>query len=237
MRPINEERHCFTQEAHEPHVWQGFYCAGQGIDPETQKVREDPSPLVNTLNLTVQPCDLEGEHRPHVYKEKDFLFWCGLVRTDNLPDTTDMSPIIRGAHSAEPIGFNSTFEAGFVEPKKEQGKPAVLDGRTAYGDKVQNQIEQAAMINAYLSGREVRPVDVPAIFMLIKLHRLGKMPDYVDSYDDIEGYLSIARDVIGEDMIHAATAKEYMEIKNRGSQQDGRTLEDYQRLYNSLSHD
>ena len=93
-------------------------------------------------------------------------------------------------------------------------KPEILDGRTAYGDKVQNQIEQAAMINAYLSGREVRPVDVPMIMILIKAHRIGKMPDYKDSYDDIEGYLSIAKDVIGDDMIEATTAKEYMEIKN-----------------------
>ena len=70
------------------------------------------------------------------------------------------------------------------------------------------------MINAYLSGREVRPVDVPMIMILIKAHRIGKMPDYKDSYDDIEGYLSIAKDVIGDDMIEATTAKEYMEIKN-----------------------
>ena len=93
-------------------------------------------------------------------------------------------------------------------------KPEILDGRTAYGDKVQNQIEQAAMINAYLSGREVRPVDVPMIMILIKAHRIGKMPDYKDSYDDIEGYLSIAKDVIGDDMIEATTAKEYMQIKS-----------------------
>ena len=93
-------------------------------------------------------------------------------------------------------------------------KPEILDGRTAYGDKVQNQIEQAAMINAYLSGREVRPVDVPIIMILIKAHRIGKMPDYKDSYDDIEGYLSIAKDVIGDDMIEANTAKEYMQIKS-----------------------
>jgi hypothetical protein len=92
---------------------------------------------------------------------------------------------------------------------------AILDARSAYGDKVQNQVEQAAMINAYLSGREVRPVDVPIIFILVKCHRLGKMPDYKDSYDDIEGYLDIAKLVIGGDMIEAATAKEYMAEKQR----------------------
>ena len=100
-------------------------------------------------------------------------------------------------------------------------KPEILDGRTAYGDKVQNQIEQAAMINAYLSGREVRPVDVPMIMILIKAHRIGKMPDYKDSYDDIEGYLSIAKDVIGNDMIEATTAKEYMQIKSARKPETG----------------
>ena len=106
-------------------------------------------------------------------------------------------------------------------------KPAILDGRTAYGDKVQNQVEQADMINAYLSGRKVQPVDVPMILILIKVHRIGKMPDYKDSYDDVEGYLSIAKDVIGSDMIEATTAKEYMEIKNRGNQGDGRAIAEF----------
>ena len=105
--------------------------------------------------------------------------------------------------------------------------PAILDGRQFYGDRVGNMSEQAAMINAYLSGREVRPIDVPMIMILIKVHRLGKMPDYADNYDDIEGYLSIARGVIGPDMIEATTAKEYAEIKARGSQTEGAMIDDW----------
>lgn len=112
--------------------------------------------------------------------------------------------------------------------------PAILDGRTAYGDKVQNQVEQAAMINAYLSGRQVRPVDVPIIMILIKAHRIGKMPDYKDSYDDVEGYLSIAKSVIGPDMIEATTAREYMEIKNRGHQGEGRAIEGFGNPYRNI---
>lgn len=212
-----EERHCFKQEAHSPHVWHDKYgCNGNGIDPETGKVRVvrgHEGSEGNPLNFGVEFCGEDSYHGEHTYKSKDFLYHC---------------PGNRPVHTDKDGETDIDQESAAINTK-----PAILDGRTAYGDKVQNQVEQAAMINAYLSGREVRPVDVPAIFMLVKLHRLGKMPDYVDSYDDIEGYLSIARDVIGEDMIHAATAKEYMEIKNRGNQQDGRTL-DYGNPYRNV---
>lgn len=89
----------------------------------------------------------------------------------------------------------------------------VLDGRQAYGDRVQNMREQADLFNAYLSGRTIQAHDVPILYVLTKLHRMGKMPDYADNYDDAEGYLTIAREVIGDDMIEAKTAKEYAEIK------------------------
>ncbi|QKY80364.1 hypothetical protein SEA_PABST_6 [Microbacterium phage Pabst] len=93
--------------------------------------------------------------------------------------------------------------------------PGILDGRAAYGDRVQNMKEQAAMINAYLGTppRAIEAHDVPIIFVLIKAHRLGKMPDYADNYNDIDGYMQIAREVIGDDMIDAATAKEYSQLR------------------------
>lgn len=119
----------------------------------------------------------------------------------------------------------ATFEAlaySPLEEKEEQPKedettpaPGILDGRAAYGDRVQNMKEQAAMINAYLGTppRAIEAHDVPIIFVLIKAHRLGKMPDYADNYNDIDGYMQIAREVIGNDMIEAATAKEYSQLK------------------------
>ena len=135
-----ETRHCFKPEKHTQHEWHDkYWCEGQGIDPETKKVRESP-----TRNLRI------------------------------------------------------------VEEA-----PEILDARTAYGDRVMNMADQAAMINAYLGGREVTAIDVPMIFILVKVQRLGNMPDYKDNYDDIEGYLKIAREVIGDDMIEASTAAEY----------------------------
>ena len=139
-----ETRHCFKPEKHTQHEWHDkYWCEGQGIDPETKKVRESP-----TRNLRI------------------------------------------------------------VEEA-----PEILDARTAYGDRVTNMADQAAMINAYLGGREVTAIDVPMIFILVKVQRLGNMPDYKDNYDDIEGYLQIAKEIIGDDMIDAKTAREYAEIK------------------------
>lgn len=99
--------------------------------------------------------------------------------------------------------------------------PSILDARQAYGDRVTNMAEQAEMINAYLSGRKVQAIDVPIIFILVKAHRLGKMPDYKDNYDDIEGYLGIAKEIIGDDMIDAKTAREYAQVKRHRAEGHG----------------
>ena len=161
-------------------------------------------------------CFKQEAHTDHIWHER---YWCSGAGID--PNSMKVredpwGPVVKLNPSAHDVG-----------PAPEVATPAILDGRTAYGDKVINQVEQADMINAYLSGRKVRPVDVPIIMVLIKLHRIGKMPDYADSYDDVDGYMSIARSVIGPDMIQATTAKEYMEIKNRGHQGEGRTINSF----------
>ena len=161
----------------------------------------------------VRHCFKQEAHTGHKWHDR---YWCEGRGID--PDSQKVNnPNIFGTRGSE-LG---QLDPDYIKP----GTPAILDARTAYGDKVQNQVEQADMINAYLSGRKVQPVDVPMILILIKVHRIGKMPDYKDSYDDVEGYLSIAKDVIGSDMIEATTAKEYMEIKNRGNQGDGRAIQ------------
>ncbi|WVX89544.1 hypothetical protein SEA_HITCHHIKER_7 [Microbacterium phage HitchHiker] len=91
--------------------------------------------------------------------------------------------------------------------------PGILDGRAAYGNRVINMRQQADMWNAYLDGRHIEAHDVPIMFVLTKLHRLGRMPDYADNYNDIDGYMQIAREVIGTNMVEAATAKEYSQLK------------------------
>ncbi|QNN98054.1 hypothetical protein SEA_FEDE_6 [Microbacterium phage Fede] len=137
------------------------------------------------------------------------------------------------AHRNKPIagsaGASAQAQQDFAAAVQEASAPPVLDGRAAYGNRVTNMAEQADMIRAYLSGREVQAIDVPIILVLIKAHRLGKMPDYADNFDDIDGYMQIAREVVGEDMIQAATAREYAEIKRRGGQNDGRVMDSFLR--------
>lgn len=201
-----------------------------------------------TKKLQTKHCFTQPEHAPHYWgvAGTDNEYWCmgqgfdeeGYVRPVPSHAAHDLTKercreiLGHQAHVWKEEDFLYWCSGEDEEAVQElKSTPEILDGRTAYGDKVQNQVEQAAMINAYLSGREVRPVDVPVIMILIKCHRLGKMPDYLDSYDDIEGYLSIAKSVIGPDMIEATTAKEYAEIKaaregqSSLDQTDGQTME------------
>lgn len=105
--------------------------------------------------------------------------------------------------------------------------PAILDAREAYGNRVVNMRQQADMWNAYLDGRTIEAHDVPIMFVLTKIHRLGRMSDYADNYNDIDGYMQIAREVIGSNMIEATTAKEYAEKKaGRWDDENQRNLEE-----------
>jgi hypothetical protein len=149
--------------------------------------------IMGNVEYEERECFRKEDHTAHVWHSK---YWC------------------RG------LGLD---EDGYVKQPDEwtpkQEAPAILDARAAYGDRVTNMEEQAAMINAYLSGREVRAIDVPVILILIKAHRLGKMPDYKDNYNDIAGYLKIAEEVIGDSMIDAVTAQEYQNIKANGEKE------------------
>jgi pyruvate-formate lyase-activating enzyme len=62
-------------------------------------------------------------------------------------------------------------------------------------------------------GHHVNAVDVPLCLMGMKLVRTQVTPDYSDNSDDIEGYLDIFRQLVGEDMVHARLTSEYLEKK------------------------
>jgi len=188
---MNEPRHCFKEQAHEPHTWEVKNNAGLPGRPE----------------VLVYDCD----------------------GSDVTRDPWGPAELVA-----------SVREPDYVKAPEDETRPApgILDGRAAYGDRVQNMKEQAAMITAYLSGRSVVEAhDVPMILNLIKIHRLGKMPDYGDNYDDIEGYTTIAREVIGDDMINAATAKEYRWKKSLGHQGEGRMIDHHQNPYRNVERD
>jgi hypothetical protein len=89
----------------------------------------------------------------------------------------------------------------------------LLDSRVAvYGDRVDNMVRVAEMWSAFL-GQRIQPWQVPVMFTLYKIYRIGITPDYGDNVDDVDGYMQIFREVIGEDMVNARTTDEYRQIK------------------------
>ena len=102
---------------------------------------------------------------------------------------------------------------------KDEAK-AILDSRQAtYGDRVTNMEAAASMVEAYLLGVDQREdttltgADFAMIMALYKIYRFAVTPDYQDNIDDVEGYLKIVRECMGDQLIEAKTAEEYQRIK------------------------
>lgn len=96
----------------------------------------------------------------------------------------------------------------------------VIDGRRGvYGEPTDTFARMAQMISGLL-GSEVQPWQVPLILIITKLVRTNQCPEYSDNSDDIEGYLAIFRELVGEDMIHARSVSEFLEIKTRRAAHD-----------------
>jgi len=86
----------------------------------------------------------------------------------------------------------------------------VIDGRRGvYGEPTDTFNRMAQMISGLL-GVEIHAWQVPLIFIITKMVRTNQCPDYSDNSDDIEGYLAIFRELIGDDMVHARSVDEYL---------------------------
>lgn len=73
------------------------------------------------------------------------------------------------------------------------GRPAILDTReNDYGDVRVNHERIAALWSAYL-GYPINAHQVAVCMSLMKISRLRNTPDHEDSYEDLTGYLHIAR--------------------------------------------
>lgn len=89
----------------------------------------------------------------------------------------------------------------------------VIDGRRAvYGDP-KMMFARAAKIWSGILGFPVKAEDVPLMLIGYKVLRAQHTPDYADNSDDIEGYLDIFREIVGEDMINARSVPDYLEFK------------------------
>ena len=89
----------------------------------------------------------------------------------------------------------------------------IIDARTKIYGPVVESYSRMAQVWSGIIGTEVQPWMIPLCMMGMKQVRATYSPDYSDHTDDIEGYNDIFRQLIGEDMIHARTAKEYAEKK------------------------
>lgn len=91
----------------------------------------------------------------------------------------------------------------------------VIDQRVSvYGEPVQG-FERIAQVWSGILGHEVTAEEVALCQMGMKLVRAQNAPDYSDNSDDVEGYLDIFRKVVGDQMIHARSVTEYVELRSQ----------------------
>ena len=88
----------------------------------------------------------------------------------------------------------------------------VVSRASVYGSVTDTYPRIAQMMSAVLD-HEVQPWHVPLLLICLKLVRTTEAPDYSDNSDDVEGYLAIFRELIGDDMVHARSVGEYLEKK------------------------
>jgi len=81
--------------------------------------------------------------------------------------------------------------------------------QSTYGDRVENMVRVAQIWSGIL-GTEVQPVQVPLMMAGYKMYRASITPDYSDNMDDIDGYIAIAREVVGPAMVDARSVQEYL---------------------------
>lgn len=102
---------------------------------------------------------------------------------------------------------------GVPEHEPESGLEAFINERSrVYGDPV-STFARIAQVWSGILGTEVNACDVPLMQAGMKLVRTQVTPDYSDNSDDVEGYLDIFRQVVGDGMVHARTVEEYLRIK------------------------
>lgn len=82
-----------------------------------------------------------------------------------------------------------------------------------YGDRIENMVRTAQMWSGFL-GHEIQAWQVPAMMAIYKMYRLGITPDYSDNIDDVDGWMLMFREVMGDDLIQARTVEEFLTKKH-----------------------
>lgn len=89
----------------------------------------------------------------------------------------------------------------------------MIDRRVqVYGNPVET-FERIAQVWSGILGHPVQSVEVPLMMAGMKMVRAQVMPDYSDNSDDIDGYMDIFRQLVGDDMINARTVADFIAQK------------------------
>jgi Domain of unknown function (DUF6378) len=97
-------------------------------------------------------------------------------------------------------------------------EPSIPKERASLYGGVTEGMTNTALIWSGILGVEVQPWQVPLCMIGVKLVRTNATPTYSDNSDDIEGYLQMFREIIGDDMVQARTATEFIEKTQPGAQ-------------------
>lgn len=95
-----------------------------------------------------------------------------------------------------------------------EGQKIVSDRVGVYGDPTES-FERVAKVWSGILGFEVHAWQVPLCQAGLKLVRTNYAPDYSDNSDDVDGYMDIFRQVIGDDMVLAKTVTDYLQEKEK----------------------
>ena len=103
-----------------------------------------------------------------------------------------------------------------MSESSETGKE-IVDGRVGVYGPVETTYPRIAMMMSAVLDHPVQAWEGPLLLICLKMIRTTEACDYSDNSDDIEGYLAIFRELIGDDMVHARSVDEYLrEVASRG---------------------
>lgn len=149
----------------------------------------------------------EGDQHPHddALEGQDDICVCG-------------DPECPGYEEQRTYCIDREFDGIKSNPDQRDGNVGeLIDGRVdVYGDPVTGFIRHAQVWSGIL-GIEVHPWQVALCMIGYKLVRTSITPDYSDNSDDVDGYLDIFKQLIGDDMVQARDTAAYLAGGGKGA--------------------
>lgn len=95
----------------------------------------------------------------------------------------------------------------------------VIDERVQVYGVPTETFPRVAQIWSGIVGHEITATDVTLMMIGYKVLRAQVMPSYADNSDDIDGYLDLFRQLVGEEMIHARSVDEFIALRRLAGDQ------------------